>query len=153
MKSEAGMHVNYLLFHTSSWKSYCFSPLCFLWTFVINQLSVYMWIFFFSGLALIYLSIFMSVPHFWLLKLYNNFLDQMVLTLQPFFQELCWLLQVLFCCSRSFRISLSISMKKVSVCDWDCCEYIDQLRENWGFNNLKSFDPWSRIFLSICLGL
>lgn len=47
MKSEAGIHVNYLFFHTSSWKSYCFSPLCFLWTFIINQLSVYMWIFFF----------------------------------------------------------------------------------------------------------
>ena len=89
MKYEAGIHVNYLLFHTSSWKSYRFSPLCFLWTFVINQLSVYMWIFFFffPGLALIYLSIFISVPHFWLLKLYNKFLDQMVLTLLPCFSR------------------------------------------------------------------
>lgn len=87
MKYEAGIHVNYLFFCNNSWKSYHFSPLCFLWTFVINQLSVYMWIFFFSGLALIYLSIFMSVPHIWLLKLYNNFSDQMVLTLQPCFSR------------------------------------------------------------------
>ena len=129
-----------------------FSSLNCFFTFVENQLSVYVWVYIWNVyyVSLICLSSLISVTLSWLLYL-KSVLKSGSVSPEIFFLKI--VLDILGPLDFSINFSLSISTK--ITCwdfDWACNESLDQFGESWWLNDIKS-NPWIWYRYLIHLGL